>query len=105
MKEEVKEEEGFDLKSYGVAHVKSEMVVVPVKRELPDSDTSFSARLPLWIKMCTDFQKHKRTWAPSRPCCLPNWFLDKPVAPCRVEGKACYHRLDKAAPLTCIGNL
>ena len=64
-------------------------------RELPSKASSFAARLPLWIQMCKDFQKDKRTWAPAAPCCLPNTFLDPPQAPDRSEMKACYHRLSK----------
>ena len=69
---------------------------VAIKRELPSSQASFAVRLPLWIQMCKDFQEQKKTWAPARPCCLPNCLLEPRAAPLRHERKACYHRLNKA---------
>ncbi|CAK0872766.1 unnamed protein product [Prorocentrum cordatum] len=76
-----------------------EAELVKVKAELQDkrfdNPSSFAARLPMWIGMCIDFQKEKKTWAPSRPCCLPCFYQDQPAAPPRDELTACYHRLTK----------
>jgi len=59
-----------------------------------DPCTTFAARLPLFIAQCQAFQAAKRTWAPARPCCLANRFIQPLAAPSR-EGKSCYQRLTK----------
>merc|ERR1719401_729245 len=48
-----------------------------VKEELPDipPEATFATRLPLWIEQCLKFQRDKRTWAPTRPCCFVNQFV------------------------------
>jgi len=59
---------------------------------------SFAMRLPMWIKQCIDFHKESRTWAPTRPCCLANLWLEPRHAPTRNVvhcPKSCYHKLSK----------
>jgi len=62
-----------------------------------DPSTTFAARLPLFIRQCTDFQLDRRTWAPARPCCLANYFIEPLAPPPRdaEDPKSCYHRLTK----------
>ena len=65
-----------------------------VKREIDIQDpSSYEARVPLWIMQCVRFQVAKRTWAPARPCCLPNCFVEPLAPPPRSDLKSCYHRL------------
>eukprot|EP00933_Yihiella_yeosuensis_P013820 TRINITY_DN12627_c0_g2_i9.p1 TRINITY_DN12627_c0_g2~~TRINITY_DN12627_c0_g2_i9.p1 ORF type:complete len:604 (+),score=147.78 TRINITY_DN12627_c0_g2_i9:154-1965(+) len=65
-----------------------------------ETKPSFTKELPKIIQMCTNFQKEKRTWMPTRPCCPANFFLSSvgpPPKPERgAEPKACYHHLTKS---------
>ena len=59
-----------------------------------DPTTTFAARLPMMIRQCVIFQEAKKTWAPAKPCCLANGFIEPPGPPLR-DGQSCYHRLTK----------
>jgi len=52
----------------------------------------FATRLPLFIAQCQAFQLAKKTWLPTRPCCLANRFI-RPLAP-PEQGESCYQRLN-----------
>eukprot|EP00930_Biecheleria_cincta_P020941 TRINITY_DN15621_c0_g1_i7.p1 TRINITY_DN15621_c0_g1~~TRINITY_DN15621_c0_g1_i7.p1 ORF type:complete len:530 (-),score=92.92 TRINITY_DN15621_c0_g1_i7:413-1936(-) len=66
----------------------------------PGKLPSFRERLPGWIKDCLLFQKNKRTWAPTRPCCPANCFFEDVAPPPKPAkgGKyiSCFHRLTSA---------
>ena len=96
-KEEVHDDAGTKVKIEPKSELTAESSTPrsPPPRKLVNSASSFAARFPLWLQMCVDHQKNKRTWAPARPCCMPCLFLDPPVAPIRSELKPCYHRLSK----------
>lgn len=85
------EEEDEEPKGKGAVQVKSEF---PQTAVVPNA--SFSARLPLWVRKCVEFQLAKKTWSPARPCCFPNCFSYPIGAPPRGDPpQACYTRMDK----------
>lgn len=86
---EVPEPEDFPLKVLKVGKF-----AVPAPGLLDPA--SFAARIPRWREQCQNFMKKKMTWAPLRPCCLPNYYLgDRRCAPDRSTLQPCFDKLSK----------
>ena len=92
----IKTEPGSSSSSSGKGLVFPKGPTTPETR--PGHLPRFRERLPGWIKDCLEFQKAKRTtYAPTRPCCPANCFLDDvgppPKPPPGGKYTSCWHRL------------
>ena len=94
---EIKIKPEIDIKDEKKIVIKNEFGVpikTEVKRELLSDEDFLKDRIPHWNKMCLDFQVAKRTWTPTRPCCLPNGFLLIRTPPLRSRLIPCYARIE-----------
>ena len=71
-------------------------VVRTLAHQLLTVDSSYAARVPLWIKQCVDHQEAKKTWSPYKPCCLPNCWISPRAAPNRENLEPCFLKLSKS---------
>merc|ERR1719262_176843 len=110
IKQEVKTELKTEVKQEVKTEIKSEIKSEPgikleVKLEQVDPESvpppglldpaSYPARCEFWRAQCTNFMKKKMTWAPLRPCCLPNYYKTLRSAPDRTTLVPCIDVLTK----------